>query len=239
MPFNFHFQIKMGAIRAIGIFLGFAATCLSFYCLITPFWATNVSNNNGIQTTNQKALGLWKYCEKPQNAGNYQCQSLSQFGIAQLAQYGIVGFRVLVIIGCIAGTGGFIAGVASSDSVNIASTKKDKGRAAGGAAGMFSLACVLILAATSWAASSIIKRWKQLQMGGGGVSINAGTQWTLGAAIYAGWIAAAIYIGVAIIMFIGCCSSSDDDEDEYETDYQGAPGGYAESGYSQGRKEFV
>merc|ERR1712037_855686 len=86
---------KMGAIRAIGIFLGFVATCLSFYCLITPFWATNVSNNNGIQTTNQKALGLWKYCEKPQNAGNYQCQSLSQFGIAQLAQYGIVGFRVL------------------------------------------------------------------------------------------------------------------------------------------------
>jgi len=53
----------------------------------------------------------------------YQCQSLSQFGIAQLAQYGIVGFRVLVIISCIAGTGGFIAGVASSDSVNIASTK--------------------------------------------------------------------------------------------------------------------
>ena len=38
---------------------------------------------------------------------------------------------------------------------------------------MFSLAGVLILAATSWAANSIIKRWKQLQMGGGGMSINA------------------------------------------------------------------
>ncbi|CAG5103382.1 Oidioi.mRNA.OKI2018_I69.chr1.g747.t2.cds [Oikopleura dioica] len=187
----------------------------------------------------KRYFGLWQFCAGGDYYGTYQCQSLSQFGIAQLAQYGIVGFRVLVILGCIFGTGGFFAGVASSDSVNIASTKKDKGRAAGGAAGMFSLAGVLILAATSWAANSIIKRWKQLQMGGGGMSINAGTQWTLGAAIYAGWIAAAIYIGVAIIMFMGCCQSSGDDEDEYEDDYRGAPAAYAESGYSQGRKEFV
>ena len=38
---------------------------------------------------------------------------------------------------------------------------------------MFSLAGVLILAATSWAANSIIKRWKRLNMGGGGITINA------------------------------------------------------------------
>lgn len=54
---------------------------------------------------------------------------------------------------------------------------------------------------------------------------------------------------------MGCCSSSDDEEDEYENDYrkfelifhqvglinilEGPPGAYAESGYSQGRKEFV
>jgi hypothetical protein len=44
---------------------------------------------------------------------------------------------------------------------------------------------------------------------------NQGTQWTLGAAIYTGWCAAGIFIGVALIMFIGCCSESGD-EDEYE-----------------------
>jgi len=75
----------------------------------------------------------------------------------------------------------------------------------------------MILAATSWAASNIIKRWKNMQMQHGSVAINAGTQWTLGAAIYTGWCAAAIFIGVALIMFIGCCSeSSDSDEDEQE-----------------------
>ena len=45
-----------------------------------------------------------------------------------------------------------------------------------------------------------------------------GTQWTLGAAIYAGWCASAIYIGVAIIMFMGCCGGSDDEEEEYDVD---------------------
>ena len=48
---------------------------------------------------------------------------MSQFGIAQLAQYGIVGFRILAILSCIFGCAGFIAGVASSDSVNLASSK--------------------------------------------------------------------------------------------------------------------
>ncbi|CBY11828.1 unnamed protein product [Oikopleura dioica] len=239
----------MGFARTLGIFLGFCAVFLSFYCLTTPFWARNVSNMSGIQTSTTKALGLWKYCEKPQNGGNYQCQSLSQFGIAQLAQYGIVGFRALVILGCIAGTCGLISGIASSESVNIASSKKDKNRAAGGAAGCFSVAGFLILAATSWAAHSIIRRYKMLTMGGsgygGGMQVNAGTQWTLGAAIYAGWCASAIFIGVAIIMFMGCCSNSDDEEEEYDVDYaqrNNYQAGYAQSyhssQYSQ-RKEFV
>ena len=76
--------------------------------------------------------------------------------------------RALVILGCIAGTCGLISGIASSESVNIASSKKDKKRAAGGSAGCFSVAGFLILAATSWAAHSIIRRYKMLTMGGGG-----------------------------------------------------------------------
>ena len=82
-----------------------------------------------------------------------------------------------MILGCIAGTCGLISGIASSESVNIASSNKDKKRAAGGAAGCFSVAGFLILAATSWAAHSIIRRYKMLTMGGGtyggGMAVNA------------------------------------------------------------------
>jgi len=112
----------MGAIRTIGIAFSFLAVCMTFYCLGSTQWATSVTNNNGIQTTVEKSMGLWKYCEKPTN-GNAQCQKLSQFGIATLAQYGFIGFRVLVILGLIAALGGFVSGVASSDGVNLASTK--------------------------------------------------------------------------------------------------------------------
>merc|ERR1712004_666230 len=215
---------EMGAIRTIGIALSFLAVCMTFYVLGSTHWATNVSNNNGIQTNVEKSLGLWKYCEKPTN-GN----KLSQFGIATLSQYGFIGFRVLVILGLIAALAGFVSGVASSDAVNLASTKKQKGQAAGGAAGCFSVAGIMILAATSWAANMIIKRWKNMQMQGGSISINAGTQWTLGAAIYTGWCAAGIFIGVALIMFIGCCSESGGDEEYEEEQYHP---GYQTSEYS-------
>ncbi|CAG5078962.1 Oidioi.mRNA.OKI2018_I69.PAR.g9135.t1.cds [Oikopleura dioica] len=219
----------MGAIRTIGIALSFVALCMTVYCLATPHWAISVQNNNGIQTGVQKSLGLWKYCEKAVNADNGHCQKLSQFGIAALAQYGIIGFRVLVIIGLICAIIGFVAGTASSDAINIAPTKIAKVQAAGGAAGLLSIAGIMILAATSWAAHMIIKRWKDFQMHQGSISINAGTQWTLGAAIYVGWCASAIFIGVAIIMFMGCCSGSGDEEDEEREQFHP---GYATSNYS-------
>ena len=49
------------------------------------------------------------------------------------------------------------AGITSSDAVNIAKTSGSKSKAAGGAAGMFVVSGLCSLAATSWAASKIIK----------------------------------------------------------------------------------
>ena len=78
---------------------------------------------------------------------------------------GIVGMRCLMIIGMIAGFAGFFAGVASSDAVNVAKSAGDKNKAAGGAAGCFTVAGACILIATSWSAHKIIKKY-QMIMGG-------------------------------------------------------------------------
>jgi len=230
----------MGAIRAIGIFLAFSACGLSFYSLWTPFWATNIQNMGGFNAGEVKALGLWKFCTKPTGQANFNCQPLKQLGVQRLAQMGIVGFRAFMIIGLIAGIGGFVAGVTSTDTVNIAKSTKDKNKAAGGAAGCFVVAGLCVLAATSWAAHNIIRVYQKYSWNFNGSLAGAGTQWTLGAGIYAGWVSAAIFLGVSIIMFLGCCSASNDD-DEYDqpnTIYQPAhPSQYAESGYKV--KEFV
>lgn len=226
----------MGAIRAIGIGLSLIAICLTVYSLISPFWATNIQNNSGFQSMETKALGLFKYCVKGSSSPNYNCQKLSQLGVAKLAQMGIVGMRCLMIIGLIAGFAGFFAGVASSDAVNVAKSAGDKNKAAGGAAGCFTVAGATVLIATSWSAHKIIKKYSMIM---GGSLNSAGTQWTLGAGIYTGWVAAFIFIGVAVIMFMGCCSSSEEDQYEEDTYQPAHPHGYAESGYSQGKKEFV
>jgi len=227
----------MGIIRTIGIFLSLIALSTAVYSLITPFWATNIQNAGGFQSMETKAVGLWKVCAKGASSQNYQCQPLSQLGVAQLAQMGIVGFRAFMIIGIIAGFMGFIAGIASSDAVNVAKSAGDKNKAAGGAAGCFVVAGVCILIAASWSANKIIKRYSNMNWGG---SLNtAGTQWTLGAGIYAGWVSSIIFIGVAVIMFLGCCGGSGEEEYEEDTYQPAHPNAYAESGYSQGKKEFV
>ena len=82
---------------------------------------------------------------------------------------GIVGFRVLMVIGMISGWSGLIAGVTSSNAVNIAKSEGDKNKAAGGAAGSFLLAGILVLWATSWAANKIVKQYKNLNIGGIGM----------------------------------------------------------------------
>jgi len=227
----------MGAIRTIGIALGLVAVTLTIYSTMTPYWGVNIDNNMGMQSMQDKAIGLWKACTRANGQSNYQCQSLKQFGIQRLAETGIIGFRILMIIGLIAGMGGLIAGITSSDAVNIAKSSGDKNKAAGGAAGGFLVAGLMVLAATAWAANKIIRQYKNMNWQGSGWQNQAGLQWTLGAAIYAGWCASAIYLGCAAIMFCGCCSGGDDD-DEYEVQ-QAHPHQYAESGYSQGKKEFV
>merc|ERR1712110_83501 len=231
---------KMGAMRTIAIVLGLGAVCLTVYSTLTPFWAENIVNSGTIQM-DKKAIGLWKYCQAVGGAASYNCQPLSQYGIVNLASTGIVGQRALMVIGVLCGIGGFFAGVTSTDAVNVAKSSGDKNKAAGGAAGAFLGAGLCVLAATAWAASKIVKRYQSMSWGGN-MNINAGTQWTLGAGIYCGWVAAAIYIGIAIIMFCGCCGGSD--KDDYDEDYnqgynQGPAHPYAESGYSQGKKEFV
>ena len=44
-----------------------------------------------------------------------------------------------------------------------------------------------------------------------------GIQMTLGYAIYIGWVGAALAIAIAVLLFLGCCGSSEDEEeyDEY------------------------
>ena len=44
-----------------------------------------------------------------------------------------------------------------------------------------------------------------------------GIQMTLGYAIYIGWVGAALANAIAVLLFLGCCSSSEDEEeyDEY------------------------
>lgn len=228
----------MGAVRAIGIFLALSACGLTVYSLWTPFWATNIQNMGGFNAGDVKALGLWQYCSKGSSDGNFRCQPLKQLGVQRLAQMGIVGFRAFMIIGLIAGVGGFCAGVTSTDTVNIAKSDKDKNKAAGGAAGCFVVAGLCVLAATSWAAHNIIRVYQKYSWNLNGSLAGAGTQWTLGAGIYAGWVAAAIFLGVSVIMFLGCCSGSEDDYED--TQYQQAhPHQYAESGYAHSKKEFV
>ncbi|CBY06744.1 unnamed protein product [Oikopleura dioica] len=230
----------MAAFNILSSVFGLCATICAVYTCVSPYWAVSVKNSNGFNEMQERYFGLWQYCAGGDHYGTYQCQALSQFGIAQLAQYGIVGFRILAILSCIFGSAGFIAGVASSDSVNLASSKKSKKRAAGGSAALFALAGVLILAATSWAADNIIKRWKQLQMGGLGMSVNAGTQWTLGSAIYVGWISAVVFLVVSLILVIGCFREEEEDDDEHFPHPEDAKMQfYASSNYSAGRKEYI
>jgi len=227
----------MGFMRILGIFLGLTAVGLSMYSLMSPKWAVSVKNAGGLTIQQEVAVGLWKYCSKSGSASNYNCQPLGQFSIQILAQMGVVGFRALMIIGLIAGFGGFCAGVTSTDAVNVAKSSKAKGQSAGGAAGGFLVGGLCVLAATSWAAHKIIKRYSMI-MGGSGMNNMGGLKWTLGASIYCGWVAAFLFIGCAVIMFCGCCQN--DDEEEYDDYAPSHPhGGYAESGYSQGKKEFV
>mgnify|MGYP003328135681 CR=1 FL=1 len=42
-----------------------------------------------------------------------------------------------------------------------------------------------------------------------------GTQWTLGSAIYVGWISAAGFLVVSVILMIGCFRDDGDDDDEH------------------------
>jgi len=210
----------MGFMRILGVFLGIVAVGLSLFSLMSPKWAVNVKNAGGIQSMTDVAVGLWKYCTKNGQTSNYNCQPLSQFGIQILSQMGIVGFRALMIIGVIAGFSGFFAGVTSTDAVNVAKSSKAKNQSAGGAAGSFLVAGICVLAATSWAAHKIIRRYSTIIGGNTIGGMPGGLKWTLGASIYCGWVAAAIFIGCAIIMFCGCCQSGD--EDDYE-DTQYAP----------------
>lgn len=227
----------MGAMRAVAILLGATAVGLSVYATISPMWGTNVENVAGMPSFQKKAIGLWKACTAPNGQSTFQCVPLKQFGIQHLARTGVIGFRALMIIGLIAGTVGLVSGITSSNAVNLAKSTGDKNKAAGGAAGGFMAAGLCVLAATSWAAHKIIRRYSGMNMGGG-FGNTQGLQWTLGSCIYCGWVAAAIFIGSAIIMFMGCCQSNDDEDDYYE-DHQAHPHAYAESGYSQGKKEFV
>ena len=91
---------------------------------------------------------------------------MSQLGIQQLAKMGIVGFRILSIIGMIAGISGLFAGITSSDAVNVAKSTGDKNKAAGGAAGSFLLAGIMILGASSWAAHKIIRQYANMNFNG-------------------------------------------------------------------------
>ena len=42
-----------------------------------------------------------------------------------------------------------------------------------------------------------------------------GTQWTLGSAIYVGWISAAGFLVVSAILMIGCFRDDEEDDDEH------------------------
>jgi hypothetical protein len=81
-----------------------------------------------------------------------------------------------------------------------------------------------------------------------------GTQWTLGSAIYVGWISAAGFLVVSAILMIGCFRDDEEDDDEHFPHPHGKifkqknkkflfldakMQFYAASNYSAGRKEYI
>ena len=79
-----------------------------------------------------------------------------------------------------------LAGITSSDAVNIAATSSNKSKAAGGAAALFAVSGLCTLAACSWAAAKIVKNndigligYPGMNIGGGKVSRQVREQFSL------------------------------------------------------------
>merc|ERR1712147_72378 len=230
----------MGVLRVIGIVLGLGAVILTLWSMGSPKWSVSVPQTQAGQPITFEAYrGLWKQCYGSGQSGfNTQCNKYTQT-ITQLAKYGLVGQRALMVIATIFAFVGLISGVTSSDAVNLAATSGSKSKAAGGAAGMFIVSGLCNLAACSWAASKVIKN-NDFQFGAGGsMGTNKGIVMTLGVGIYTGWCAAALCLIIGVMFGMTCCSGSDDEEDDYDNYNQGQQYQASVAGSSMPGKQFV
>jgi len=204
----------MGVARPIAVALGSIAFGFTMWSLVTVKWSRSVPMTTaGQPITFQAYRGLWKQCYGSGNGFNDQCNKYTQ-GISQLAKTGLVGLRACMVLSLLFALVALLCSFVSTNALNIAKTEKHKSRAACTSAILWLISGVLILGSVSYAAHKIIRQNEWWGVPGGGYpGVGAGSlKMTLASGIYVGWVAAGLAFFIAILLFLGCCSSSEGDD---------------------------
>lgn len=179
------------------------------------YWQISVPYTGGggnIQVTTVHQ-GLWHRCQTTDQLGTSSCDRYYQ-SIAHLPT-SLIGQRALICISLILSAAGLAAGVASTDSVNMANSSKDKATGAKAAGVAYIASGIFALGAVTWAAAIIINNNK-LDMITHNPAMSGQVYFTLGTDIYIGWVAGSLGLISGVLFLMSGCKL--EEENEYEGD---------------------
>ncbi|XP_037123539.1 claudin-4-like [Syngnathus acus] len=182
-------------LEILGVVLAVLGWILALTSCILPMWRVTAFIGSNIVTAQNIWEGIWMSCVV-QSTGQMQCKiydsMLALSGDLQAA-------RALTVISIVVGLVGILVAMTGAKCTNCVEEERDKARVMIGAGTAFILASLTQLIPVSWSANAIIAEFYN-------PAVLSAQKREMGAALYAGWAAAAFLLLGGCILCSSCPS---------------------------------